>query len=149
MTDREGKRIYVDSNVFIYAVEGESDLAQSSQELIDLFRASPGIAVTSELTLAEVLLKASLLQRRIYLDLVLWSGVFELWSVSREILLETIDYRKAAGMPKLPDAIHAVTAIRAGCSMIVSGDLRLKMPTGFSVIRPGSADVEFVRASLI
>lgn len=134
-------RIYVDSNVFIYAIEGAPDLALLLERLFDRFRLKQGLAVTSELSLAEVLPNATTLQRRQYLNLIVWSRIFELAPVSRDILIETVNYRKAAGMPKLPDAIHVVTAIRSSCSMILSADLRLRLPQGYSPVQPNSSNL--------
>src|SRR3954468_2969983 len=116
-------RIYLDSNVFIYALEGAPDLALLLERLFECFRLKYGLAVTSELSLAEVLPNATTLHRRHYLNLIRWSRIFELAPVSRDILIEIASYRKAAGMPKLPDAIHVVTAIRSNCSIILSADL--------------------------
>jgi predicted nucleic acid-binding protein len=130
--------IYVDSNVFIYAVEGRAEIADPLQELLDLLRSRPGFAATSELTLAEVLAKADVAQRRDYLDLIVESGVFQLCSVSRDILIETASYRRAVGMPKLVDAIHVVTAIRHGCRTMLSADLRMKAPDGISIVDANS-----------
>src|SRR5882672_5485733 len=112
-----------------------------SRILFDLFRARRGIGVTSELTLAEVLPKASDVQRRSYLNMIVWSQIFDLHPVSRDILIETAEYREYAGMPKLPDAIHAVTAIRAGCRRVLSADLRLKLPEGYSVLSPAAENL--------
>jgi predicted nucleic acid-binding protein len=129
-------RLYLDANVFIYAVEGDEDIAAPLRQLFDLLRARHGIGVTSELTLAEVLPRASNAQQRNYLNMIVWSGIFDLRPVSRDILIETAKYRKMAGMPKLPDAIHVVTAIQAGCRTVLSADSRLKLPDGFSVLSP-------------
>ena len=137
MTDSDTvPRFYLDANVFIYAIEGNSDVADPLLQLFDLLRAGRGIGVTSELTLAEVLPKRSSVQRRNYLNMIVWSRIFDLHPVSRDILIETAEYRKHAGMPKLPDAIHVVTAIRAECRTVLSADLRLKLPVGYSVISP-------------
>jgi predicted nucleic acid-binding protein len=130
-------RIYLDANLFIYAIEGQPEVAALARELFELLRARRGIGVTSELSLAEVLPRATGTRRRNYLNLIVWSRIFDLQPVSREILIETADYRRAAGMPKLPDAIHMVTAIRSGCRKIMSADARLKLPQGFSLIKPG------------
>ncbi len=135
-------RIYLDTNIFIYAIQGDEQIFGPLQELFDLLRMKKGIAVTSELTLAEVLPGARDVDRRNYLNLIVWSGIFDLRAVSRDILMETADYRKAAGMPKLPDAIHAVTAIRAGCHKILSSDRRLRLPAGYSVISPEPANLD-------
>lgn len=134
-------RIYLDANVFIYAVEGDPGVAGQLRELFDLFQRNRGAGVTSELTLAEVLPKAATVQRRIYIDLIVWSRIFDLQPVSRDILIETAEYRKIARMPKLPDAIHVVTAIRAGCRTILSADTGLRLPEGHAVIAPDSANI--------
>jgi predicted nucleic acid-binding protein len=128
-------RLYLDANVFIYAIEGSADISDPLRELFDLFRAKRGTGVTSELTLAEVLPRANGLQRRNYLDLIVWSRIFDLQPVSRDILIETADYRKVA-TSKLPDAIHVVTAIRAGCRTILSADSRLKLSEGYVAFVP-------------
>src|ERR1700761_3969267 len=129
-------RVYLDANVFIYAIEGGPAVAEPLRQLFQVFRDRRAQGVTSELTLAEVLVRAADVQRRNYLDLIVFSRIFELRPVSREILIETSDYRRTAGMPKLPDAIHIVTAIRSGCHKVVSADLRLKLPEGFELIPP-------------
>jgi predicted nucleic acid-binding protein len=133
MTER---LVYLDANIFIYAVEGHEDIADPLRALFDLFRARRGVGVTSELTLAEVLAGAGELRRKTYLDLLVWSRIFDLQAVTREILIETAEYRRHSGMPKLPDAIHAVTAIRVGCRSVLTADARLRLPNGFSPILP-------------
>ena len=50
--------IYIDANPFIYVVEGRDALAAPIKALFASLRERPGLAVTSELTLAEVLPKA-------------------------------------------------------------------------------------------
>ena len=102
MTDSDAApRLYLDANAFLYAIQGNADIADPLRQLFDLFRAGRGIGVTSELTLAEVLPKASDVQRRSYLNMIVWSRIFELRPVSRDILIETAEYREYAGMPKL------------------------------------------------
>jgi predicted nucleic acid-binding protein len=135
-------RLYFDANVFIYAVEGSDDIAGRLRTLFELLSSNLNLAVTSELTLAEVLPRADPVRRRNYLELILYSGLFDLHPVTRDILMETADYRRIAGasrpdvskpyasMPKLPDAIHVVTAVRAGCGRMLSFDRALKLPEG-------------------
>ena len=137
MTDTDNvPRLYLDANVFIYAIEGNADIADPLLRLFDLFRDNRGIGVTSELTLAEVLPRASNARRLSYFNMIVWSRLFDLVPVSRDILIETAKYREAAGMPKLPDAIHVVTAVPSGCRTVLSADLRLKLPDGYSVLSP-------------
>src|SRR6476620_4109149 len=123
MTDQQ-PLVYIDTNPFIYAVEGNEALASPINNLFAQFRKRPRIAVTSELTLAEVLARAFPPHQQMYFDLMIWSGIFDPRPVSREILIETARYRRAATMvkpdgrvsvPKLLDAIDVVTAIQSGC----------------------------------
>jgi len=135
---------YIDANPFIYAVEGDDNVAQPVNELFAVLRNRPAIAVTSELTLAEVLPKAGPTDRRqTYFDLIVWGGIFDLRPVTREILVETADYRRSATrvlpdgrtvMPKLPDAIHVVTAARSGCRLFLSTDGRIKLPSNMRLV---------------
>jgi predicted nucleic acid-binding protein len=145
MTDeRQAPLIYIDANPFIYAVEGNDALAGLVNALFARLRQYPGAAVTSELTLAEVLPKAPLpVHRRSYFNLLIWSGIFNLRPVSREILVETANYRRTVAtkrpdgtqiMPKLPDSIHVVTAIRNGCKSFLSADTRIRIPVEMSLI---------------
>jgi predicted nucleic acid-binding protein len=130
------RRIYFDSNAFIYAIEGVDEVAALLHSLFAALRRQSSLACTSEFTLAEVLPKANVVQR----------GMFDLLPVTRDILIETADYRSRVrpsleskgSMPKLPDAIHVVTAIRAGCNTFVSFDRGLKLPVGLD--RVGEED---------
>lgn len=128
---------YIDSNLFIYAFEGAPQLATPAQTLLKAFRNRPGSAITSELTLAEVLAPSNDgrkrhpdLQRQ-YLDLIIRSEVIALHPVSREALLETVRLRstKATGKLKIPDAIHMATALLTGCRFFVSDDMKIPVPT--------------------
>lgn len=56
----QGERVYLDTNVFIYALEGYPDFVDELNELFESFDAGNLSAVTSELTLAEVLVRPSI-----------------------------------------------------------------------------------------
>lgn len=146
--------IYLDANPIAYALEGPDDLASALKRLFSRFREGRATAITSELTLAEVLPKRKVADRH-FLELLVWSKVFELHPVDRDILIETADYRRVVAtrqpdgrisMPKLPDAIHVVTAIRSGCDIFVSADTRIKLPENLRLVRPDvTAITELVR----
>lgn len=139
MTDAGSSRIYFDSNVFIYAGEGGIDIARAIHRLLGVLMRRSTPAVTSEFTLAEVLARADSIRRRYYLNLIAWSGAVELQPVSRSILIETASFRQSAGMPKLADAVHVVTAVRSGCTRVLTGDQRMKVPSGLAIVE---ADIE-------
>ena len=92
---------YLDTNVFIDALEGEEPLSAPVRSLFDAASAMPGALVTSELTLAEVLaptgrqMRPADLRRR-YIDLIVWAGVIDLRPVSREVIYETVELRPYA-----------------------------------------------------
>jgi predicted nucleic acid-binding protein len=156
MTDRGS--IYVDANPFIYAVEGDDVLASPLNRFFELLRKQPRLAVTSELTLAEVLPKAQPPERRrMYFDLIVWSAIFDLRPVTRQVLVETATYRRAAAsampdgrsvMPKLPDAIHVVTAIRSGCRYFLSTDGGIKLPQGMRLFEANQAGITALATEL-
>jgi len=149
MTDLQVGTVYIDANPFVYALEGPEDLASVLKALFIRLKDSPGSAITSELTLAEVLPKRRIPDRE-YLELLVWSKVFDLRPVSRDILYGTADYRRVAGtklpdgriqMPKLPDSVHAVTAIKSGCRIFLSSDTKIKLPEMIKVVRADIAGV--------
>jgi len=146
--------VYVDTNVFVIAFETLGEHSEAAQAFFAALRNWRGRAITSELTLAELLAPVSRAQslpqakrRRLYFDLLLWSGLIELRPVSREILIETAYLRKVA-RHKLPDAIHVVTAIRAGCAYFLSDDKGMKrLPHGMQwVAADGPGVFEVMRA---
>jgi predicted nucleic acid-binding protein len=153
MSDTLPPRIYLDANTFILLVEGEPEKAEIMRSLFDIMRNSPECAVTSELTLAEVLAPprrgAALPSlRRSYLNLILWGGFIELVAVCRHILIETADLRRVA-RHKLPDAIHIVSAINTRCTHFLSADSDSKrIPKGMVWLRPDADGLTAVRALL-
>jgi predicted nucleic acid-binding protein len=139
--------IYLDTNVFIRAVEGVDEAAAPAKRLMETLRGLPaGVAATSEITLAEVLAPPKRsdalslhIKRRVYLDLLVWSPLIKLIPVSRDILIETADLRTTGAVKgiKLPDAIHLVSAKRTNCRFFVSMDRDFdKLPQGMERIDP-------------
>jgi predicted nucleic acid-binding protein len=130
---------------FIFEVEGEPSVAQPMKSLFEALRMRPGIGVTSELTLAEVLagrdVPHSPAVRRAYLNLIVWSRFLDLVPISRDFLYETADlrfaHRQSHGKKlKLPDAIHLVTAIRRNCRYFISADKGINPPIGIRRVDP-------------
>lgn len=150
MTESSARQaIYLETNFFIRAVEGTAETGAASKKLIAHLRSRPGIGVTSEITFAETFAPAQRedalplhIKRRVYLDLLLWSGFISLIPVSRDILIETADLRAVARL-KLPDAIHLVSAIHAKCRYLVSNDADFKrLPSGMEQVKPDDEGIE-------
>jgi hypothetical protein len=69
----QGQRVYLDSNVFIYALEGVEPWVNPLRDVFIAMESGQIAAITSELTLAECLVRPFVLAR---LDLVeLYQGV--------------------------------------------------------------------------
>jgi predicted nucleic acid-binding protein len=143
--------VYVDTNVFVIGFETLGEHSEAVQSFFSVLRNWRGRAITSELTLAELLAPVSrrhslpqVKRRRLYFDLLLWSDLIELHPVSRDILIETADLRKV-DPHKLPDAIHVVTAIQGKCAYFLSDDKGMKrLPHGMRRLGadgPGVAEV--------
>ena len=145
MTEAQtGALAYLDANVFIDFVEGTPELAERARDLLLGLRGRTGVFATSELTLAEVLSPArtSPGQRRLYMNLIIWNPEIALIPVSRDILIETAELRQYSAL-RLPDAIHAVTALRQKCRFMISRDKDMdKLPAGaLSRLEPGPTTV--------
>lgn len=133
-----GGRIYLDTNVLIYFVEGNEAYADV---LRDVFRAIEGgsvVAVTSELTLAEVLVKPMAEGKAaiasIYRALLSGDAAIGMLAVDRSVLISAAEIRAKYG-GRLFDAIHVASAVKAGCDVFLTQDLRISPPDGLRRLR--------------
>lgn len=124
--DLHGCKVYLDTNIFVYAVEG---FERHAQELAGLFAGIESgslAAVTSELTLAECLVKPFMdknaSRQQVYLELLRDRPGLSIVPVSRAILVEAARIRSAASAVRLPDAIHLATAVSTGCNALLTND---------------------------
>ena len=137
LSDLEGPRVYLNTNILIYWIEGFSAGAAELQELFDAFAEGRLTGVTSELTLAEVLVRPiadGKHHARVAYERALRDSVeFAVLPVSREILIRAAGIR-ARHKLKLPDAIHVATAELSHCNTFLTNDARLKRVAGIRVI---------------
>ena len=123
-----GERVYLDTNIFIYALEGYPDFVDELTELFESLDEGNLSAVTSELTLAEVLVRpfidGNTQRQTAYQQALQSSDVLEVVPVSRDVLIEAARLRSVANL-RLPDAIHGATARLTGCGTFLTNDRRL------------------------
>lgn len=125
-------RLYLDANVFIGAFEGAESIRQLFRGLLRTGLDRPGLLVTSELTLAEVLvgpLRAGETEARLaaeYAAIVADAPGLAVAPVDRETLTAAARVRADWRSGKLPDAIHLATAAVRECTHILSGDQALR-----------------------
>lgn len=128
-----GDRIYFDSNIWIYALEGFIEYRSVLTPLLE----SDKTIVTSELTIAEVLVTAvrdnDAVKRSAYIEAVLNPDNTEAIPINRRILLEAARIRSYTKL-KLPDAIHAATALATNCTTFLTNDKQFRTVEGLNVL---------------
>lgn len=131
MTGIDGP-IYLDANVLIYALETDGDDGGLARRWLSQVDRGVIVAVTSELTLVEVLPHPlSIGDARLvdaYRRFLSSSPHLETSSVSLEVLPRAAELRAELGC-ETPDAVHVASAILAGCRGFLTNDTRLKLPS--------------------
>jgi predicted nucleic acid-binding protein len=133
-----GNLTYLDTNVLIYFVEGHAIFRALLEELFTAIARGRMRAVTSELSLAEVLVKP-LVEKNdavaaIYRRLLGQGSTIEVAPVSRAVLERSAEIRAVHG-GRAFDAIHIASALSAGCVSILSEDARLNVPSNIRLVR--------------
>jgi predicted nucleic acid-binding protein len=125
-----GTTVYLDANVFVYFLEGYSPLSEVLGRMFAEIDGGRIQAVTSELTLAEVLVKpirdANTNAIAQYEQILQPRSAFHIAPVSRPVLIEAARLR-ASTQVKLPDAIHIATASLTGCKIFPTNDQRINV----------------------
>ena len=133
----QGNSVYLDTNIWIYALEGFPDFAQELATLFQAIDQGQLTAVTSELSLSEVLVKpiqnGNAAQQNIYKQAISSTSILQVVPVQRDVLIEAARLRETVNL-KLPDAIHAATAIATQCSTFVTNDHRFQIVSGFQTV---------------
>ncbi|MDP9838507.1 putative nucleic acid-binding protein [Neorhizobium huautlense] len=147
-------RIYIDTNVFITAFETQGDLAEKAALLLASPVLVPPRFVTSELTLAELLVlpyrKTDTALIDLYGKLLAHGPWLDVQPVSRDVLSDAAKLRAVNPACKLPDAIHLATARRFGCSHFLSADkgMRSSEHVPVTILKPDEATLASLLESL-
>lgn len=131
-----GRNVYFDTNIFIFAVEGLTDVEIQIKSLLRALASREITVVTSELTVAEVLVKplrdGDLPLQRTYEQLLQTTPVFQVIPIQREIL-RTAAALRATTKLKLPDTIHLATYDFIGCDSFLTGDLSFRSASAANI----------------
>ena len=139
LTWQTGNHIYLDTNLFIYAVEEIMPYAEQVRPLLQAADQGEIGLVTSLLSLAETLVmpfrKGDGLLITAYRELFshLPSGLF-VAQLDAAILERAAALRATADSLRLPDAIHLATAESEQCDLVLTNDKRLKDSTTVQVV---------------
>jgi predicted nucleic acid-binding protein len=123
--------VYFDANVFIDAMETDDDRGLLARRWMLQVERGEIRAVTSELTLAEVL-PHPLAERddelvQGYHRMLTNRAMLRVLPVRRGIILRAADLR-AQFNAEAPDAIHVATALQAKCDSFLTEDTRVRLP---------------------
>lgn len=133
-----GSLLYLDANIIIYAAEGPVVVGSPLQRLLLQVDSGALSTVTSELTLAEVLVRPLRNGDTVLADKfrqrVTSGPTMSTVAVSRGVLERAAELRAAHPALKLPDAIHAATSLLAGCTTFLTNDVRFESVTGLPVL---------------
>lgn len=125
-----GRKVYFDTNIFIYVLNNTPGFAQPCLQLLEACAAGRIAGLTGELTLAELLVKPLQLNDAAAVaavrDLLIDDGAIALVGHDRAAFERAALHRARHGL-KLPDALQLATAQLAGAACLVSNDR--KFPT--------------------
>jgi len=126
------QRVYLDANILIYLVEGAPGQRRPVELLLQPLQAAGARFITSELSLAEVLVHpirgsndrlVSLYEQQIDEEL-------STEPISRQVLVLAARMRAETPSRRMPDAIHIATAVLTGAHTFVTGDKGIKSLAG-------------------
>lgn len=127
----EHVRLYLDTNVLIYAMETTDAQGMRARRCLRQIEEDEIEAATGELTLAEVLRGGN--SRRSdalfdgYLELLSSASPIRIVPVDRNVLISAARLRFDRRI-ELPDAIHLATAQIAGCAVVLTEDREMPVP---------------------
>lgn len=132
-------RVYLDANVFIAAFEHGGAHSDHAWWLLEAVDRGTIVALTSEISLAEVLVKPLEIGAEAiaeaYNNMLVSGPGFEVLPVRRDILIEAARTRARRGSVRLPDAIHMASARMSSCRFLVSDDRRIPSSDDLRVLR--------------
>ena len=123
------RRLYVDSSPLIYYVERNTRYLSKMRRFINLIDTASFAAISSTLTLAEVLVgpyKSGDDERlSAYLEILEQSDHYRLRPVTSKIVRSAAELRARYNL-RTPDAAHIATVKDSSCDALLTNDLRLK-----------------------
>lgn len=138
LSDLGGGPVALDSSVFIYFIEEHPIYLPLVEPLFEAIDAGELEAVTSSLTLLEVLVipfrfaNAALIDR--YETLLTKSGGLRIVDLDRDFLRSVAQVR-ASTRAKTPDAMQLAAAMAAGCPVFLTNDDRIPDVPGLRVLQ--------------
>jgi len=126
-------QVYLDTQAIIYSVETHARYWRVLEPLWQTARAGNLRLVSTELALMETLvgpLKSGDARLTTAYEQIFQSAEVELLSITRDILREAARLRALIPSLRTPDALHAATALLAGCALFITNDTGFRRVPG-------------------
>lgn len=125
----KGKRVYFDTNPFIYFVEAHDIFYEAVKLIFQMVQDESIFAFTSEFTLTETLIKPYRDKDQGTIEafegLLIDSGYFYLLGATKETFLKAAQVGGET-MMRTPDALHMTTALENNCDFFITNDKRIR-----------------------
>jgi len=125
--------VYVDANIVIYRVECLEPYLTAAAPLWGELDQGRARLATSELTLLEVLVKplrdGNAALANLFRDVLLNTAGFTSLPITRAVLETAARLRSQHGL-RTPDALHAASALAAGCTLFLTNDPKFRKVPG-------------------
>lgn len=140
LTIPTGSRIYFDANIIVYIIEGFQPYRQILDQFLTDIDQGRWIACTSELTIAEVLVKPIREENEFiantYREFLYNSSTLQIIPIDRTILEYAAQIRATNSSSfKLPDSIHLASAALSECYAFITNDKKITPLNQLSVIQ--------------
>jgi predicted nucleic acid-binding protein len=117
--------VYLDTSIIIYSVETHAVYWPSLEGLWEVAKSGGVVVVSSELAILEALVgplaKSDAALIAAY-ETLFQASELRLLPITRATLREAARLRATVASLRTPDAVHAATAIIAGCAMFLTND---------------------------
>lgn len=144
-------RVYLDTNVFIAAYENPGARSDHAWWLLDAAERGDITVVTSELTLAEVLVKPLAQQdsalAAAYQAVLSTSETLEVVAIDRAAMVAAAERRARKLSLRLPDALHLAAAAGAACAFFVTADKSLDDAADLRIVEFGPFSLDDIEAA--
>lgn len=130
-------RLYIEAAPLVYYAEENLKYVERVEAIITAVEVAPIEAVSSVITLTEVLTHPLRLGQihyaQEYRDILLHNSGFRLLPVTESIADSAASLRARYNL-RTPDAVHAATAIRAACDAFLTNDRNMRRITELRVL---------------
>ncbi len=121
--------IFLDTNIFIYALEDEGRLGELSRGIFALIQKQSPRVYTSVITIHETLTgvyKAKQEDKILeYLEFIAGGGLIRVMEITRQIAMIAARIRAEFTSISSPDALQTAAAIDARCKLFITADRKL------------------------